>query len=385
MNPKNCFLKKAFFTTGYVLASIILLAGCQVKEQTVSVAGPKELFIGVVLPETGQYDMLGKSAKQAIEFALDEINQIGGVRGTVLKVIFVDDQSQASKATEAINSLAERNDVVAIIGGMTDELAFAGGIQANRKQVVFITPAAGAIGVTELGPYIFRNKINYSVNTTKLVEYLFQIEGNRTFAIMYPFNEYGVNVAEIAARRIGELGGVVAGKESYSTDMDGLNSTIYKLRDQRIQVLFVPCYSSELPGIAQQLYQSSHKMMMSGINSWTDDGSISRGIEFLEGAIFTTSFYVGSSDQNIKGFVNKYKQKYGKTPDSLAAHCVDTVRLLVQCMYAGGFTRETLKDELQRIKNFPGLTGLTTFNANREAEKPLLFLTVTGGKIEKLQ
>jgi len=370
---------------GYALVLTMFLAGCQAKEQTVTAVGPSELLIGVVLPETGQYDMLGKSAKQAIEFAIDEINQIGGVRGTVLKAIFIDDQSQANKATEAINNLAERNEVVAIIGGMNDELAFAGGIQANRKKVVFITPAAGAIGIPDLGPYIFRNKVNYSVNTTKLIEYLFQIESKRMFAIMYPFNEYGVNVAETSARRIGELGGVVAGKESYSVDMDGLNSTISKIRNMNIQALFVPCYSSELPGIAQQLYQSGNKVMMAGINSWTQDGSISRGIEFLEGAIYTTSFYVGSHNQNVMGFVNKYKQKYGKTPDSLAAHCVDTVRLLAQCIYAGGFNRETIKDELQRIKNFPGLTGLTTFDSNREAEKPLLFLTVTSGKIEKIQ
>lgn len=385
MRRKNYLLKKTFVTMGFVCALIMLLAGCQGQEKSVIEAGPVELMIGVVLPETGQYANLGRSAKQAIEFAINEINQIGGVRGTVLKAIFIDDKSQAKEAAEAVGTLAERKEVVAIIGGMADELAFASGVQANREKVVFITPAAGAIGIPELGPYIFRNKINYSVNTIKLIEYLFRMAGKRTFGIMYPFNEYGVNAAEVSSRRISELGGGVAAKEAYSVDIYSFDSTISKISNKDIQALFLPCNPQELSSIAHQLYQSGNKMVIAGIDSWTKDGKINQGIEFLEGAVYTTSFYVDSNNQNVRGFVSQYKQKYGVTPDSLAAHCVDTVRLLAQCIYAGGFNRETIKEELQRIKNFPGLTGMTTFDSNREAEKELIFLTVSGGKIEKLQ
>ncbi|MDD5131699.1 MAG: ABC transporter substrate-binding protein [bacterium] len=370
---------------GYLLASILILTGCQGKEKSNIAFGPKELAIGIVLPETGQYAEIGRNAKQGIEFAIDEINRIGGVRGTVIKAVFIDDNSQPAKTAQAVSDLAEHNEVIAIIGGMTDELAFAGAIQANRRKLVFITPAAGAIGIPEIGPYIFRNRINYSVNAARLIEYLFQIEGKRTFGIIYPFNEYGVNMAEIAARRIRELGGILAGKESYTVDVYNFNSTIAKIGNRDLQVLFLPCYATELPGIAQQVYQSGLRTMLAGVNSWTNDGKVSRGSEFLEGAVYTTSFYVDSHNQNVMGFVQQYKQKFGATPDSLAAHCVDTVRLLAQCVYAGGFNRENIKNELQRIKDFPGLTGKTTFGNNRDAEKQLLFLTVNGGKIDKIQ
>lgn len=372
-------------TAGYLLVLVLVLTGCQGPEKSISATGPKELVIGVVLPETGQYAKIGQSAKQGIEFAITEINQIGGVRGTVLKAVYFDDNSQPFKSAQAVSDLAERNDVIAIIGGMTDELAFAGGIQANRRKILFITPAAGAIGIPELGPYIFRNRINYSANAARLIEYLFQIEGKRAFAIIYPFNEYGVNMAEIAARRINELGGIVAGKESYTVDTYNFNATISRIGTKELQTIFVPCYASELPGIAQQVYQTGIRTMLAGVNSWTDDGKVSRGIEFLDGAVYTTSFYVDSHSQNIMGFVQQYKQKYGENPDSLAAHCVDTVRLLAQCLYAGGFNRETIKNELQRIKNFPGLTGKTTFGSTRDAEKQLLIMSVNGGKIEKIQ
>lgn len=381
----NLFLKKAIDTSGYLLALILVLAGCQSKVNSVSVFGPKELTIGVVLPETGQYAPLGKSTRQGIEFAVNEINSIGGIRGIALKTVFIDDHSQPLKSAQAVGSLAEQPEVVAVIGGLTDELAFAGGIQANRRKIVFVTPAAGAIGIPELGPYVYRNKINYSISAARLAEYLFQIEGKRFYAIMYPFNEYGVNMAEIFERRIKELGGIVVGKESYTVDIYNFNLTVARLSRGDVQVLFVPCYASELPGIAELVYQSGIMTIMAGGDSWTADGKVSKGIEFLEGAIYTSGFYVDSHSRNVMEFVQKYKQKFGQTPDTIAAHCVDTVRLLAQCIYAGGFNREAVKNELLLIKKFPGLTGKTTFGGNRDAEKQLMFLTVSGGEIEKIQ
>ena len=366
-------------------ALAILVAGCQNKDSSVTVFGPKELAIGVVLPETGQYADLGKSARQGIEFAFDEINEIGGIRGIVLKAIFIDDNSQPEKSAQAVRDFAEQPDIVAVIGGLTDELAFAGGVQANRRKIVYITPLAGAIGIPDLGPYIYRNRMNYSISAARLAEYLFQIEGKRSYAIIYPFNEYGSNMAEIFARRIKELGGVVAGKESYTVNSYSFNSTIAKISSNNLQVLFVPCYASELSGIAGQIYQNGLMMMLAGADSWTNDGKVSQGIKYLEGAIYTSSFYVDSNSQNVIEFVQKYKQKFGVTPDTITAHCVDTVRLLAQCVYAGAFNREAIKNELLRIKNYPGLTGQTTFNGNRDAEKQLSFLTVSGGKVEKIQ
>ncbi len=385
MIKANRFYKKTLSTARYLLILILILVVYQGQANSATVFGPKELAIGVVLPETGQYAELGKSARQGIEFAVNEINKIGGIRGIVLKVIFIDDNSQPVKSALAVSSLAEQPDIIAIIGGLTDELAFAGGVQANRRKIVFITPFAGAIGIPELGPYVYRNRMNYSISAARLAEYLFQREGKRHYAIMYPFNEYGGNMAEVFARRIRELGGIVVGKESYTVDTYSFSTAISRLRGNNLQVLFVPCYASELSGIAEQLYQNGIMTTLTGVDSWTKDGKVSRGIGFLEGAIYTSSFYVDNHSQNVREFVQKYKQKFGATPDTIAAHCVDTVRLLVQCIYAGGFNREAIKSELLRIKNYPGLTGKTTFGGNRDAEKQLLFLTVNGGKIEKIQ
>lgn len=370
------------------IAVMLMLTASSCKEpaQMISIEKrPKEISLAVIIPQTGPDAGIGLSARQGIEYAVDEINSIGGIKGTLLKAEFLDDSGEPGLTGRHVNSQGERSQVVAIIGGFEDNTAFAGGLHANRKKILFLTPAAGATGIVEMGPYVFRNRVSYSVNTSKIAEFLFTMEGKRNFAILHPNDNYGISVAEIFTRRVKELGGTIVARESYSAKSYEFFEAINKIKNTNPQVIFTPCYASELLGIAQIVYQSGTKATLAGIESWSDNGQLREGLDYLEGAIYTTSFYLDKQSKNVREFVNGYKKRYGLAPDSMAAHCVDAVRILAQCMYAVGFEREALKNELQNIRNFPGLTGLTAFNNSRDAEKQILFLAVDYGKIEKLQ
>lgn len=345
---------------------------------------PQEVFIGVSIPETGKYSWLGENARRGIEFAINEINEIGGIKGTRLKAVFRDDNGHPQLSAENVNILQRQKEVVAVIGGMLNNTAFAGGIQANQEQIVFLTPLAGATGIPELGGYVFRSRSSFAQNTRHLADYLFQRAGKRNFAILYPKDEFGITAAEVFSRRLKEAGGTILAVESYDPMALDYHADIAKISNVTPQVVFLPCYDLELQGIAQSFYQSGYKMVLAGIESWTEDGVVHRGLQYMDGAVYTTSFYVDHNSRNVKDFVQKYKNMYGTPPDRVAAHCVDAVRLLARCMYTGGFEREDIKEELLKLKDFPGLTGKTTFNGSRDADKEILFFVVRNGSIERL-
>lgn len=374
-----CFI---FCVLSFV-SCVIFFAGCS-STSYAPVHQPEEVFIGVSIPETGKYAWLGESARRGIELALDEINEIGGIKGTRLKALYRDDNGQPQLSGENVNFL-QRQNVVAVIGGLLNATAFAGGIQANQDKIVFLTPLAGATGIPELGPYVFRNRIAFAQNTMELADYLFKTAGKRNFAVLYPKDEFGIVSAEVFSRRIKEMGGTIMVVESYDPVALDYTSDVIKICSFGPQVVFLPCYDLELLGLAQAFYQSGNRMILAGIESWTEDGVVDRGKEFLNGSIYTTSFYRAHSDQNVKNFVAKYKNRYGTQPDRVAAHCADAIRLLAHCLYTRGFDREALRDELAKVKDFPGITGITTFNGNRDADKAILLLAVRSGNIEKLQ
>jgi branched-chain amino acid transport system substrate-binding protein len=52
---------------------------------------------------------------------------------------------------------------------------------------------------------------------------------------------------------------------------------------------------------------------------------------------------------------------------------------------AGSVEGPKLRDAIAATKDFPGATGLTTLDANRDASKPAVIITVKDGKFEYVE
>jgi branched-chain amino acid transport system substrate-binding protein len=65
--------------------------------------------------------------------------------------------------------------------------------------------------------------------------------------------------------------------------------------------------------------------------------------------------------------VTKYRNRYGTKPDSLAALGYDAMRVLADAMRRAGpgFDRAKLRDAIAATRDFPVVTGVITFDENR--------------------
>ena len=68
-------------------------------------------------------------------------------------------------------------------------------------------------------------------------------------------------------------------------------------------------------------------------------------------------------DPNVQTFVTSYKAKYRSVPDQFAAQAYDAVGIMLVALQKAGptVTRESLRDALAQTKDYPGVTGSTTF------------------------
>ena len=71
----------------------------------------------------------------------------------------------------------------------------------------------------------------------------------------------------------------------------------------------------------------------------------------------------------MQKFVAAYKAKYnGETPDAMAALGYDSAMVLADAIKRAGSTDgPKLRDALAATKDFPGVTGTITLDANRDA------------------
>ena len=80
-------------------------------------------------------------------------------------------------------------------------------------------------------------------------------------------------------------------------------------------------------------------------------------------------------------FVAAFKTKYSRVPTSLAAQGYDSARLMFDAIGRAAEPKPTLiRDAIAQTKGFQGATGVMTVDANRNVEKPIVVVKITGGK-----
>jgi ABC-type branched-subunit amino acid transport system substrate-binding protein len=83
----------------------------------------------------------------------------------------------------------------------------------------------------------------------------------------------------------------------------------------------------------------------------------------------------------VAEFVKKYQARYGRVPDGMGALGYDATRLLVDAIGRAGSTDgKAIAKALAETKDFPGVTGSITIDAERNAQKSAVVLEMKGGK-----
>lgn len=171
--------KLSKFVVVLLVAALIigLLSGCGQTQETETPdpsqeAEPEEkIKIGTIGPLTGDVASYGVSTKNGVEIAVDEFNQSGGINGRPVHLISEDTRGEQTEAANAASKLIERDEVVAIVGGVITAETMTAGPITNDAQVVMISSSSTAVGVPEIGDYVFRNCLSDEVQAVQLAEY----------------------------------------------------------------------------------------------------------------------------------------------------------------------------------------------------------------------
>jgi branched-chain amino acid transport system substrate-binding protein len=100
-----------------------------------------------------------------------------------------------------------------------------------------------------------------------------------------------------------------------------------------------------------------------------------------EGLISASApFDVNSTEPRIQSFVTSYKRRFNDSPDFIAANSYDAVSMIAMCFRNGATDADRIKTCLYEIKDYAGIGGQTSFDANGEVIKPVSLVQVQGGR-----
>jgi branched-chain amino acid transport system substrate-binding protein len=343
--------------------------------------GGVKVQVGALLPLSGQISNLGFRVQRGMELA---------ARQTPLQLSFRDTHGDPDQAAQTARELAQDQNLVAIVGPLSSGVAQAAAdaAQAGGVPLVGLTQKQD---FTATGSLVFQAFLTPRQQVHTLVARTLAMGINR-YAILYPDSPYGRAFFEDFQQELASRGMAAPVAELYASGTRDFAPAVTALKESfkpepegapGASALFIPDDAATVAAIAGQLAGTPLAgVQLLGTNLLHNARLLENQMAAMNGILFPDAFFVGDPDPAVQKFVAAYRQKYGESPDYLAAQGYVVVRLLAQLAETEkSLSRSTLPLLLLSLRQVPGLPWFRGFNANREEEQAMYLLTIKDGAI----
>ncbi|HEX9286638.1 MAG TPA: ABC transporter substrate-binding protein [Thermoanaerobaculia bacterium] len=360
------------------LGGILSFANCG-GEKTPGAEGIQVGFFGALTGPTATFALSGRNGAT---LAAAEINSAGGILGKHIELLVEDDRGEAAEAASAVSKLITRDHVIALIGENASSRSLAAAPIAQSYGVPMISPSSTNVEVTKKGDYIFRVCFIDSYQGSVIATFARSNLAAKTAALLVDArNDYSVGLAKAFRDAFERQGGHVVGELKYTEGDSDFSAELTAIRALVPDVLVVPGYYTDAGLIARQAKALGVNAVLLGADGFDSPKLTEIGGDAVEGAYFSNHYSVEEPSAAVRRFVDAYHKRYGADPDSIAALSYDAVRLLADAIRRAGSTEgKRVRDELADTKNFAGVTGTISMDADRNPVKPAVVLKVEGGR-----
>jgi branched-chain amino acid transport system substrate-binding protein len=326
---------------------------------------------------TGPTFNFGQSANNGVLMAAAQLNQAGGINGKKLDVVILDDRGSPEEAARLTGNLIDKDKVVAIIAGGTSGNSRAAAPKAQSSGIPLISPSSTDPAVTKVGDFIFRACFVDSFQGEVMARFAVNTLKAQKAAILFDFNSpYGRGLTDYFELSFAKLGGSIVLKQSYTQGDSDFKGQLSSIKAAEPDVIYIPGYYGDVAIIAKQARAIGITQPLLGGDGWDAPELWQLGGDSLNGSYISTHYSADDPSTAIQEFVQEYRQRYGNLlPDAHAALAYDAMRLLVDAIGRAGTTESRkLREALAQTKNFSGVTGLISMDADRNAVKPAAVL-----------
>ena len=340
--------------------------------------------IGEFLSLTGKEATFGQTLHKGTSFAVEEVNAAGGVLGRQLELLTEDNQSKPGESATIVKKFISRDKVVAIVGELTSGRTLEAAPIAQNAKIPLISPGATAPEVTSRGDYIFRVCFMDTFQGAVMAKFARQsLELKRTAILSSVSSPQSVALAKVFRQRFTEAGGTVALEQKFTDGDKDFRAQLTAIKAAKIEGIYVPCYYTEAALICKQARDLGLDVPLFGIDGWESSEFLSIGGKAVDGGYFSTHYSAESKDPAVTRFNERFKQRWDIPSDAISALGYDSVMLLADAMKRAGTTEPArLRAAIAATKNFRGVTGVISLDAQRNPTKSAVVLTVKDGKFQ---
>jgi ABC-type branched-subunit amino acid transport system substrate-binding protein len=295
--------------------------------------------IGVIVPTTGPYAILGNSFVKAAQMALDDV----GASTYQYQLVIRDSGPDPAKAAAVIQRVIREDRVNAIVGGVSliGQVTKPFATRARIPHVCVCTVSSIADGA-----YNFTNIPSPEAEATLWVKEA-QRRGIRNVAILnqdYPSINNHVRALKREAARVGLR---VVDEQRFEESVADFRSQIARAEGRNPDVLYVEAFNPALDRLGQQLTDAHVRQVSSVVAP-----SISERPQLFEGVWYT--------DSNLRelAFKKRFEEKYPDTQFAthMMPYAYDSVQMIVKAFEGG----QNPAVYLRNLHTYDGTAGTLT-------------------------
>ncbi|TVR20897.1 MAG: ABC transporter substrate-binding protein [Anaerolineaceae bacterium] len=332
---------------------------------------PDELTIGAIFGLSEAVAVYGIAQRQAVELAVAEVNAWGYLgEGVTLRVQFEDSAGNAQQAIAAMEKLVVEDGVLAVLGPTLSTEAFAADPIAQENGTVVMGVSNTAIGITDMGDFVFRNSLPEEAVIPGTVEQAIDALGLERVGVMYgDDDDFTISGFDVFVDALDDNEIEILSVETFARGDRDFSSQLTSLIARNPDALVVSALAAEAVQIIIQAREFGYDGPIIGGNGFNSPAVLDQSGEDAEGVIVGAAWNIGDPDPepSSEAFQQAFVEEYGVAPDQFAAQAYTGAWLFataIRC--ADSDDRADIRDALAAIEDFPSPLGLYSFDENRD-------------------
>jgi ABC-type branched-subunit amino acid transport system substrate-binding protein len=301
-------------------------------EETTAAAGASidgTLKIGTILPQTGDLAVLGPAMTEAVQLAVEQINEAGGVLGGDVQLAIGDSGTNEDVANDTADRMIQSERVDAIIGAASSRISLSIIDKITGAGVVQCSPSNTGSSLTtyedDVPGFYFRTAPPDNLQGPALADVIVG-DGNGTVAVIALNDEYGQGFADFLKQGLEEAGAEVVADVAYDPAGQDFSADVQEVIDSGAEAVAVISFPDTgvkiLTGLLEGGYDPSQLYTADGMQG----DAVITDVDPQDNTVLNGMKGTAPSSQGSEAFTAAFDEfKSPDTPQIFSAHAYDCV------------------------------------------------------------
>jgi branched-chain amino acid transport system substrate-binding protein len=318
---------------------------------------------------------------EGAQFAVDQINDEGGVLGRPLELQTIDMRNDLAEAAKVTQQLID-DGAVYLIGTVGDGILAEGQVACGASVPISTGLGTAPTLVGDMGECAYQLVMSDNIQAAVLAEYAASQGYQAAYVLGSNEIPYTRDLPIFFTDAFENGGGSVVGTDQYKIGAGDYSAVVTKIAnvDPAPDVIFTPMFLPDSAVFYRQLRQAGVTTPVISTDGNADAALLDAGEKAIDGLTFTNSVCTAEGDPDVQAFYDDYNAANGEDPSSYVAVIgYDEVRAVASAIETAGSAEPSAVIEALSNLNYTGISGEIAMDPEtRRANKPAALIQMDG-------